>query len=282
MRIGVVLPTYKDTTGKWFNMINRFLDSLQFISEVDGLVFLVNYQNVDPTYSDSTYILTKFEDVVYRTNPTWELNYVLSDPYPNPISMVRIRNDCMLLDPNCDLYLFIDDDMKFNKGAGARYNQIIQFFNDDPDLGLVMSAGFLGGYNYIDNLKYAVKKHWTVCRGLFIRNIHTCNKSPIYPEAALQMHEGGYEEMLVAWEMVRRGFLMATHFNNPTTHKVMFMDKDVSSDKDARYENDQIHNIDISFASASRYLKHEYGINLSIESARDYQRALGFINKMRN
>lgn len=279
MKIGVVLPTYNDG-DKWYEVLTRFSESLVNIRDVDNLKFLVNYQNCDTsTYDDI--IMSTLEDFIYAMNPTWELVYRISDPYPKPISMVRIRNDCMMLDPDCDIYLFVDDDMKFNSGAGDCYNEIIKFFEDDPELGLVMSASHLGGYNYQHQLKYTVKKHWTVCRGLFIRNLRTCAESPIYPASALQIHQGGYEEMLVAMEVVRSGRKMATHFNNPTTHKVMPMDVGKDANKDCRYEDDQIHNIDVSFTSSSAYLLQEYGINLNIKKAKDYQTALGLIDQSR-
>lgn len=277
MKIGVVLPTYND--GKsWYKMLTRFSESLVHIAQVDNLKFLVNYQNVDPTSYDDI-IMSTLEDFIYAMNPTWELEYRVSDTYPKPISMVKIRNDCMMLDPNCDLYLFVDDDMKFNSGAGSCYNEIISFFEEDPDLGMVMSAGYLGGYNYVGQLKYAVQKHWTVGKGLFIRNLHTSPESPIYPASALEIHQGGYEEMLAAMEVVREGYKLATHFNNPTTHKVMPMDVGKDTNKECRYEDDQIHDINVSFSTSSKYLMQEYGINLQISKAKDYQTALGLIDR---
>lgn len=276
MKIGVVLPTYR--SENWREMILRFTNSLTSIQEVDNLEFLVNLQNMDP-HSADMYYFEYLEDQIYQLNTTWGLLYRISDPYPKPISMVRIRNDCMMLDPDCDIYLLVDDDMKFNAGAGKCYNEIIEFFKNDDQLGLVMSAGFLGGYNYVGILKYSVKKHWTVCRGLFIRNLHTCEASPVYPESALRIHNGGYEEMIAAMEVVRSGHTMATHFNNPTTHKITPMDTGKSSNKQVRYEEDQIHNLDITFVSSSEYIRTEYGIDRIITSAKDYQSVLDSINK---
>lgn len=275
MKIGVVLPTYR--SENWREMILRFTNSLTSIQEVDNLEFLVNLQNIDP-HSADMYYFEYLEDQIYQLNTTWGLLYRISDPYPKPISMVRIRNDCMMLDPDCDIYLFVDDDMKFNPGAGHCYNEIIRFFEEDDQLGLVMSAGYLGGYNYVGTLKYATEKHWTVCRGLFLRNIHTCAESPIYPALALQIHNGGYEEMIAAMEIVRSKHKMATHFNNPTTHKITPMDTGKASSKGARYEDDQIHNIDITFETSSRYLLEEYGIDFQISQAKDYQLVLRLIS----
>ena len=141
MKIGVVLPTYR--SENWREMILRFTNSLTSIQEVDNLEFLVNLQNIDP-HSADMYYFEYLEDQIYQLNATWGLLYRISDPYPKPISMVRIRNDCMMLDLECDIYLFVDDDMKFNPGAGYCYNEIIRFFENDDHLGLVMSAGYLG------------------------------------------------------------------------------------------------------------------------------------------
>jgi hypothetical protein len=87
--------------------------------------------------------------------------------------------------------------------------------------------------------------------------------------------------MIAAMEVVRCGYKMATHFNNPTTHKVMPMDVGKDANKDCRYEDDQIHNINNSFTSSSAYLSTEYGINLNIKRAKDYQTALNLIEVSR-
>lgn len=83
--------------------------------------------------------------------------------------------------------------------------------------------------------------------------------------------------MIAAMEVVRRGYRMATHFNNPTTHKVMPMDVGKEANKECRYEDDQIHNVNNSFISSSTYLATEYGISMKIERAKDYQKALNLI-----
>ena len=253
MKVGVVLPTYNDGK-KWYEMLTRFTSSLYHIREVDNLEFLVNYQNIDPKSYDDI-IMSNLEDMIYKLNPTWDLIYTVSPKYPKPISMVRIRNDCMKLDLECDLYLYLDDDVKFNPGAGECYKEIIQFFEADPKLGLVMSAGYLGGYNYVGKLKYAVEKHWMTNKGFFFRNLHISSESPIYPEEAISTHEGGYEEMLVAMEIAHNGYKMATHFNNPTTHKIQQMDVDSKKIKD-RYEDDAIHDLDTTFTSIQSYLSN--------------------------
>lgn len=275
---GVVLPTYNDKT-KWYEMVIRFAESLPNISEVDNLVFLINYQNVDLFNPADAQVISTLESAIEETNPTWSLKGEIHS-YDKPISMVKVRSDCILMgEDEVDLFLFIDDDVKFNKGAGECYNEIIDFFENDEKLGLVMSAGFLGGYNYKHQIKKALEKHWTVCRGLFLRNLKKyANKSyGVYPREVQMIHQGGYEEMIAAFEYVRLGYDLATHFNNPTTHKITTMDVDKDSKKDVRYTDDQIHNLERSFNSATDILWKVYDIDHEIKCAKDYQTALRLI-----
>lgn len=276
MKIGVVLPTYRDPNGKWDRIFKRFIDSLDNIENVNNLEFLVNYQN--PYKLSDNNLLDYLESRIRELNSTWSLK-IKSNTY-DKISMVVIRNDCMKMNMDCDFYLFIDDDMKFNKGAGDCYNEMINFFKEDEELGMIMSAGFLGGYNYKHKLKYAISKHWYVCRGLMIRNLHISEDSPLYSKDILDLHEGGYEEMPIAMEVTSLGLKMATHFNNPTTHKIVMTDK--NNGKEARYSDDNIHKVDIAFDSISKFIKSRYNIDYEIKSNKDFQVVLNMINKNRN
>lgn len=269
-KIGVVLPTY-NSGPEWKSMLKRFTESLVNISNVDNLEFLINAQHI--CESDDGGFLSECIQRMTEFNKTWKSKLVIHH-YEGPISMVNIRNDCMSLDPSCDLYMFVDDDIKFNKGAGDCYNEIIGFFESDPKLGMVMSAGYLGGYNYKHQIKKAVEKHWWTNRGLFFRNLHFEN-SPIFRSTTLDLHIGGYEDMLVAFTLLSEGYDLATHFNNPTSHKSTPMNGgDEKDSSNNRYESDNIHCTTPTFKSIERILSVEYGLTQEIKDRLDLIHAL--------
>lgn len=279
MRIGVVLPSYNYGFEGWSSNLDRFIDSLDNLSEIDNFEFLCNFQNINS--EDCHVVMGRLFSVIKRVNPTWSYKYVWREDKYDEVSMVKIRNDCMMLDPECDIYLFVDDDMKFNPGAALCYNDTISEFEKDPDLGLVMNAGFLGGYRYKRVLKYAVKKHWNTNKGLFIRNLHEQELSPIYSKNVLIHHKGGCEDMIAAFEVIKHKKKLATYFNNPTTHKGAFMEaskEESGGRKDDRYNgSDEIHKLEITFKSSEAYLKAEFDLEFIISDIRDYQKALQLV-----
>lgn len=277
-KIGVVVPSY--ATSEFKSTLTKFFDSLQHLACMDNLEFLFNFQNY--AEEDRSWVLDKV-DKLSLINNTWTYKYVFNDKY-DPVSMVRIRNDCMMLDNDCWMYLSVDDDHVFHKGAGEHYNEILQFFKDDPTLGMVMSAGFLGGYNYKHKLKYAVNKHWHTCRGQLFRNFKsfTNNGSPIYSDDALTYCRAGFEDMVIAMETLSNGFQLATMFNNPTYTKPTTMesaDQTKTNGKTNRYGDgqDHIHDVSTTFSAMEEYVAHRFDHKFSITNIKDYQPILTYI-----
>ena len=270
-KLGFAIPMY--VSEDWCNDITRQADSLINLAPINDIVFLINLQNYDHTNQDQVKALNYYIDAVHHANPTWGIKQINSQYDPSKLSMAIIRNDTMNIDPNLQYYAFMDDDFKFNEGAASHYQLILDTMDSDPNLGMVMSAGFLGGYRYKGIPKYAVAKHWHTCRGLFIRNLHK-PYSPCYSLAALQLHRGGYEEMLVAYEMLGDGYSLATMFNNPTSNNLTKSD---TNELGEDISTDYIHSTKVSFPSIQDYLKFKYDISTEIKRATDLQKICNII-----
>lgn len=277
MKVGVVVPSYYNED--WKKNIKRFSNSLEYLEGVDNLVFLFNFQNL-PTdfYLDGTNeIKAIIHELFYdinMTNSTWNYYYQVVPKY-NPVSMCRIRNDCMMMCPDCDVYLFLDDDHYFKAGSAEHYNLAIKSFEEDPELGLVMCAGYLGGYNYVGKLKYDYAKFWMTSRGLFLRNIHRCLESPIYPASLLEYHSGGYEETLASMEIFQANLKMATLFNCPTLHpRTVHMEGSKNKNED-----DEVHNVDVSAESLERYIFEQFNEKVRIDGADSIRKCMKMLYK---
>lgn len=284
MKVGVVVPVYcsNDEWSLW-DLKERFIPHLEHIKSYNNYEFLININgNTENLIYDEIY--NNLCAAIRKHNPNWQLKLVITGMY-RPASMTRIRNDCMMLDPDCDLYLFVDDDTVFHNGCADNYEYIIKQFEEDNKLGVVMSAGFLGGYNYKGVLKYDYVKHWLTNRGLFLRNLHK-EQSPVYSNEALEYMKAGYEDMVAAMEEIAAGYKSATMFNNPTYSKPTKMEVGKESKKKDRYsdipEDHKIHNVLISLDSTSDYLNHRFKdipflSNFKLTDLPDFKIALKYI-----
>lgn len=290
MKLGMVLPVYCDKNKTYVDRIDKFTTRLVHLKSIDNLEFLVNIQSEDS--KDYHYVREVLGSTGPLYNNTWEFKF-LESSYYNPVSMAQIRNDCMMLDSNLDLYCFIDDDVYYNAGAAECYQEILDFFEEDPQLGMVMSAGFLGGYNYKHQLKYAVNKQWQTGRGLFFRSLKGVNcygtksgsTSPLYDDTLLENCVGGCEEFLGAVEELSAGRKLATHFNNPTTHKITVVESQgenkVGNKTNSQYGHDVIHDPVATYPGVEFYLDHRFsGLEIPrINSLKDQQAVLTLIHK---
>lgn len=269
--VGIVIPTYYDgPDGKWKGLVNKLIPSIHNLLPLRNVTFLVNFQGY-PDY-DVQEVLGEFKSKIDTLSDQvrWDLKCISRGYYDAPISMVMIRNDTMMINPDLKYYMFMDDDTKFNPGAGKHYNDILCFMDEDNNLGSVMSAGFLGGYNYVGKLKDNIAKWWMTNRGLILRNIileNNTRESVVYGKEALRNAVGGMEEIVACCEMLSRGYITATYFNNPTTAKASNL-----TDGNNRYEKDTIHDLEIFSEGFKKYLLDKYpdeNIELFIEDLSD-------------
>lgn len=261
--LGIVLPTYHDDNGVWRSkLVDTFIPNLSNITELNNIKFLVNFQRY--SHEEVLEVVNKFNEKFKELNKTtWKIEYVENDQYV-PVSMVRIRNDCMMIDPNLNYYMFVDDDTKFNSGAGMNYSDMMNFMDQDDRLGSIMSAGYLGGYNYVGKLKYDKCKWWMTNRGLMLRNINKDKDySPVYSKSALEC-VGGLEEIIACCDMLLSGYKTSTYFNNPTSSRPT----NLNSGGNPRYSKNEIHNYDIFTESFYNYTSSVLGIGRVVKDIR--------------
>ena len=286
MNVGLVIPSVHDSLGRWKSVfIEKMIPSLVHISNVNNLRFLFNFQGYE---GDDKNLVIEAIKKINEFNDTWQVQAIFNPMY-NPVSMIRIRNDCMMQSPNLPLYVFLDDDVIFHDGSGDCYNEIIEFFKVTPELGLVMSAGFLGGYNYKHTLRYSDQKWYWTNRGLFFRNFRKIigGSSPIFTDESISECVGGYEDAVVAIEILAMGFKLATHFNNPASHrsnqwkereqKILAdrLKKSVADD-----EIDYIHQAPCS--GLQKYLKDKFNYSGPIEVTKDFLNLMKEISRRDN
>lgn len=271
-KIGVVLPTYNNG-DEWRLMIPRLFKSLPNLSVMDNLVFLINIQNVEVGDDDYNMIIPLVESIP-TYNDTWEYQYIISE-YPSPVSMVKIRNDAMMMRPMLKYYIFIDDDFKFNPGSSAEmWITAVKAFDENPELGSVMISNYLGGYNYKNCVKLSNNKFYMTNKGLFFRNLYK-EYSPIYDKVILDNHIGGLEELIATYEMTDAGLVLGTIFNSNLTTRP-FRRVAFKSDNE---EVSDIHSLDNIKLSLQKILP-KYGISPDILDNGDLNKIVVGVNKI--
>lgn len=267
MKIGVVVPSYLDDRDFWIKIVNRFYDSLTYIKKLDNLEFLCNWQNIPEDDIDVMNTIERFNQVS-EYNSTWEYKSLMNRDYRPRRSMCCIRNDAMMLDRSCDVYLYVDDDLFYrDEKSYDDLKFVIDEFERDERLGLVMCAGYLGGYNYVDKLRYDSHKYYMTNLGLFLRNINRCPESPIYSKESLDTHQRAFEDVIADFEINKAGYRCATRFNCSvgwTYREEYIINRDITPTNE-----ESIHHPQISLDSLERYIKDDHGFDIHLDKAKD-------------
>lgn len=247
--IGAVVPCY--CNEEWEVNFPRFLKSLEHISEINNIQFLYNFQGFD---KDRELEIIKMIEDSLTYNSTWSHKYVFNSYYPQPVSMVKIRNDVMMLNPNHTYYIYLDDDIKFNPGSTQKvWRLAIDLLDGNDDVGLIMMAGYLGGSYWVNKLKVSTDKFWMTNKGLFLRNLYK-EYSPIYDKYILDNHIGGLEEMIASYMISAEGLKCGTLFNNNTIHKCA----KVTLGNEFTDEHDDIHNPHLAYDNMEDIIRNHY------------------------
>ncbi len=132
-------------------------------------------------------------------------------------SMCHLRNQAIQFDTHLDYYMFQDDNTMFSSGttkyprsSGERFNEVIQYLEDNPKCGVVMCEGSLGGAQRGYEIQPYPGGLIATTRGLFFRNT-----GKIYPSGMWKL-AGGMEESIAAFYAIEKGYYIAKQFNNPT------------------------------------------------------------------
>lgn len=213
MKVGMILPTYKDDNGKWKEVfLERMIPSL---SNLRGLPikFLVNFQrySLDEIYQITEAMRSAFGEkfeIASCTSPSG---------YGAPPPMLQIREDTAHLDPTCDFYICADDDMKFNEGTAGRYGQVLEYMEMNRRCGFVMAMGHLGGYRFGEDILETNEMIWWTNRGLFLRRL--LEVSWLFAPWDALYCLGTLEETYAVYSRLELGYYGAKSFNFPVVHR---------------------------------------------------------------
>jgi len=244
--VGIVMPTCNPTVA-----LTKLLPSVEYIKELAPIAtWLINFNG--PWNRFQIDIFTSGLRELGFGNTLWRY----SDDWDKPIKLIKMREMCAELDPDCDLYLFIDDDFKFLPNtpkypfsSGRRYLHSIDYMTRFPRCGVVNTKSFLGGTP--QKLKIIPVKHdmQATGQGLFLRNM----KKHGFTLALKEMREirGGLEEQTMCYLRTEFGFFSAKQMNNPTIHITGKL-----SDWDNDKEN--FHNIEVIDQNLAGWIRNRY------------------------
>ena len=222
LKLGVVIPTNKPDV-----MMKEFVASAEHLLPIaEFSSILISFQH---PWTES-----KIDECVSRLrNLGFEVRYQMveqstfvdGDDRFQRVYMSRLREITARLDPECDVYVLLDDDCIFSpgsevypRGSGRRYLEALDYMSRHPKCGVLISKGFLGGYHK----QWMIDGFWTETistnRGLFLRNMSSYNDGFILTHPEGMDLTGGLEESLLAFMRIEVGMFMARQMNNPTIH----------------------------------------------------------------
>ena len=243
---GIIIPTHNPD-----DFFNKLLPSVEFITELAPFTtWLINF-NGDrwdmPAIFEAIAILHEYEfETEWRYTGIWD----------KPIKVLKMREQCAEMAPDCDLFLFIDDDFKFVKEtdkypftSGQRYLHSIDYMTRFPKCGIVNTKSFLGGSH--QKLKIVPTKddmHATN-QGLLLRNMKEHGFLLALPEMREMM--GGLEEQAMSYLRIEHGYFAAKQMNNPTVH---------ITGKLSQWDGkpDDFHNIGVIDANLAGWIRNRY------------------------
>lgn len=245
-KVGIVMPTYNVGIT-----INKLIPSIEYITELKGIAtWLINFNGDQWT---ARWVDKAVSRIMSYGFP---VRFIRSGIWEKPINIIKMREQCAKLYPECDIYLFIDDDFEFVKEtpaykftSGQRYLQTIDYMTRFPNCGVVNTKSFLGGSPFKLKIVPTRDAMYATNRGLFLRNMieHGFLLAPKKTHNLV----GGLEETMMVFERIRRGYFCACQYNNPTIHITGKLE-----DYDDDY--DDFHNIQLINNNIGSYLRNEF------------------------
>lgn len=247
-KLGIILPTNNPS-----QFLNMLLPTVTHMVELIGdAVWLINFQ---PPWIQ--------RDIRFATsilgNHGFDVKFTYTSRWDKPIKIIKMREMCAKLEPDCQFYLFIDDDFKLSPGtkmfhytSGQRYSQSLDYLERQPGCGLINTKSFLGGHRWglkIGPCPNHMADMYATNRGLFLRNMseHGFLLSPD------SMHDlrGDLEESALAFARIELGYYAAKAMNNPTVHLTGKLDQ---------YDNDllNMHNFKVINENVGKWIRNRY------------------------
>jgi len=245
--VGIICPT--NNVDIFFK---KLIPSVKHVVEMANFTtWLINFNGKDWNLNLAT------KAVADIMSYGFDARFILSGVWAKPIQLIKMREKCAELYPECDIYLFIDDDFEFVGGtnkypfsSGQRYLHSVDYMTRFPECGVINTKSFLGGTPQKLRIVPTRDDMYATNRGLFLRNM----KDHGFLLAPSQTHflAGGLEETLMTFERIALGYFCAKQMNNPTIH---------ITGKLSDYDNqpDDFHNINLINSFIGAYLKERWG-----------------------
>lgn len=213
-KIGLAIPT---------NVFQEFkeciLNNLEHFEDMrENSIFLVVFQH--PVTPDEVVMADRI-----MTQAGWRFRFQLDPAWPQPLQILRLRNNCARLDQTCDAYFSMDSDMRFQPGtdsvdkpSGLRSLEAVDYMARNPRCGVVECRGFLGGSQWGQKVKPVWD--WTYscgAGGILLRNGNSMFGEPLVPPTSLHV-AGGCDEPLMCLSRIEKGYFHALLRNHTTYH----------------------------------------------------------------
>jgi len=252
--VGIICPTYSPEL-----FLGRLLPSIEYIKELTPIAtWLINFNG--PDWGPSSI----YDALSVLDSSDFNYQWLYTGEWSKPIKILKMREQCAKMKPDCDLYLFIDDDFRFVGrtekypfSSGQRYLHSIDYMTRFKKCGVINTKSFLGGTP--QKLKIIPVKDDMVAtnQGLFLRNMKGCGFL-LAPQTMREMR-GGLEEQSMAFIRAEYGLFTSKQMNNPTVHITGKL-----SDWDDKI--DDFHNIEVIDQNLAAWIRNRYGVGW------DYQR----------
>ena len=159
-----------------------------------------------------------------------------------PIPFVWYRKEAMYANPDCDYFWSLDDDHIFadgnstyTKGCKEYYNEVFDWLEENPDVGVLSCKGYFGGYAWGYDFKKNPKNALVATDkgGIFFKNIGI--------ESIINMDEsrlvGALFESLATFNIMSWGFKLARRYCSPIKNTPPGKGKHISHSLNISYSN---------------------------------------------
>ena len=209
--LGIAIPT--NEPEEFIKMVDS-LDYLEEIKEISE--FLINFQ---PPWDDEM-----IETQVSRIREKgFRVKYTFTSGWTKPIPIVEIRTLCAELNPDCEIYLVMDDDFVFKgpsakmpKTSGQQYLEIVHYMVTHKKCGVVVTNGTLTRHPQKNFIGPVLHTNYGTYKGLFVRNMKD-HGFLLVPNDARHLR-GGLEESLLGACRFNLGYYPARVSNVRTVH----------------------------------------------------------------
>lgn len=236
VKLAFVLPTCEPDT-----MLTYLAPSIKYLEPIKEIIkFCIVFQ---PPYTED--LVQKA--LTYFKGFNVESTFKTYDCSNGRVPLIKIRNDCALMEPKAPLYACIDDDMKFKEGLDSFYFKAISDFELSSNLGVISFSTYIH-HCRMDNY-FATNKGIIYRGGVYYgfdglvpeKLMDSCKTLIPYEGENLLELIGGQQDKFCALIRLATGQTSKLYLNVPCTHE----------ENRKMHGKDQFHWIDVEFDEKS-------------------------------